>query len=125
MLLDANRNPIAARDTLERVIPPPRPEFGPLTENESHAEVAARVGDRFDVALPAASPDATLTAWTMITPTPNSSIALETTFGSGIGLKGVFTIFVLKAVAPGSARIEFRSTKSQKQIVTFSFRVAP
>jgi hypothetical protein len=40
-------------------------------------------------------------------------------------LKGVFTIFVLKAVASGSARVEFRSTQSPARTVTFFFKVAP
>ncbi len=124
-LLDAVGNPIASlNDTLQRVVPPPRPEFGPLTEAESHAIVMGQIGDEFEIALPA-RPSDTLTAWTMVPPT-SQNMTLETMYGGTLfTLTGEFSFFILKAAAPGRTTVEFRSLKNPVRTVPFSFDIAP
>lgn len=116
---------IVAPRPLERVIPPPRPQFGPLTQATSNTQVAAKVGDLFEVALPATTLMNSMTSWSMIR-TKSGNIALNEHYGgSEFGLTGVYSVFVLKATAPGSAIVTFGSTADPARTVTFTFRVRP
>jgi hypothetical protein len=121
--LDENRQALPTSDELHRVIPLPRPEFGPLTEAESSAAIVAQVGDRFDVTLPAASLADTIDSWSMVTPMPPGIVLDEKYGGSVFGLTGSYSIFVLKAVQPGAASVTFRNVKNPAQTVIFSFLV--
>lgn len=125
--LNDQRQPIAIPIGLQRVIPPPRREFGPLTEAASKMQVVGQVGDLFDVVLPA-PPNDLMTSWSswQMAKTTSASMALKENYGGSVfGLSGLYSIFVLKAAAPGKASVTFRSTKHPAQTATFSFRVEP
>lgn len=122
-LLDARGDEFARskKSTLQRVIPPPRPEFGPLTEMDNGAVLSARVGDVFEVALPAASLSDSRSAWTMKQPVSNCVVLISV---AGTGADNAFsTVFRLRAAAQGSIRVEFPNARNSMRIVAFTFDV--
>jgi len=106
---------------LERVIPPPRPLFGPVTEAQRDAILQGQIGDVFEIALPASSLQDSRSAWKM-KPSASPVVALELTHGRGA--QNVFTtVFQLKAAAPGKVRVEFQNSQNPERTVTFTFQV--
>ncbi len=122
-LLKMDARVVTASDlvTLQRVIP--IPPFGPLTEAASHDTAVGRVGDTFEIDLPAPALNATLNAWTMDKPS-SKSVALETVEGSGNGSAFV-SVFLVKCVAPGKPRLNFRSVTRLSRTISFRFHVLP
>ncbi len=112
---------VSERVTLQRVTP--IPPFGPLTEAASHDTAVGRVGDTFEIDLPAPSGGATLTAWTLHKPS-SRSVALETVEGSGNG-NAFISVFLVKCVAPGNTRLAFRSATDPPRTISFLFHVVP
>lgn len=106
---------------LQRVIP--RGRFGPLTDKDAGRAIYARVGDEFEVTLPAPLADSTLGFWTIARGSARN-IVTTGPWGSGNGDQ-YSSGFILKAVAPGNASVVFRSGDKQARTVTFSFEIAP
>lgn len=122
-LLKMDGRVVTASDlvTLQRVIP--IPPFGPLTEAASHDTAVGRVGDTFEIDLPAPALNATLNAWAM-DKLSSKSVALETVEGSGNG-SAFIPVFLVKCVAPGKTRLNFRSVSRLSRTISFRFRVIP
>jgi hypothetical protein len=124
-LLDSNPNVVVFNrpDTLERVIPPPRPQFW-VTERENNKPIMGRVGDTFQVDLPTTLQTHSFDAWVMKQPT-SQNIALEAQQDSSILPARPTTTFLLKAISPGTVRIEFQRVKGPSMKVSFPFQIAP
>jgi hypothetical protein len=124
-LLDSNPNVVVFNrpDTLERVIPPPRPQFW-VTERENNKPIMGRVGDTFQVDLPTTLQTHSFDAWVMKQPT-SQNIALEAQQDSSILAARPTTTFLLKAISPGTVRIEFQRVKGPSMKVSFPFQIAP
>jgi len=105
--------------TLRRVIP--LPSFGPVTETDSKNTLYGTVGDSFEITLPASSMDTALHAWKMTSPV-SQIVALMGVTGSK-NQNAFATDVMLKAVAPGQIRLEFRSMQDPAKVVTFSFDI--
>jgi len=123
-LLDSNRDDLNSLKPiqLQRVIPPPQPIFGPVTEAQHNAILQGQIGDVFEVALPAASLKDSSSAWTMKQPA-SGTIALESSSGSGA--QNIFAeIFRVKATGPGKIRVEFQSALNPQRTVAFTFEIA-
>jgi hypothetical protein len=123
-LLDSSKHGISSpkNTSLKRVIPVPRPTFGPYVESDSSTLIQGRVGDTFEIRLPAASSKATLTAWKAQKST-SQVLRIDTGFGSGDG-NTFSSVFHLKALAPGRQKVEFQSTEGPTHRVIFSFEMS-
>lgn len=108
------------QDNLERVIPPPLPQFI-LTDRDNNAPIIGRVGDAFQIDLPT-TPAHELDAWVMKQPTSRSMV-LEGRLGSGILPDRATTTFFLKATARGNVRIEFQRVRGPSMMLAFSFEI--
>lgn len=122
-LLFAKPNEIVfnRQDTLERVIPPPLPQFI-LTDRDSNALIVARIGDAFQIDLPTTLETHASDAWVMKQPA-SGSMALTTQVDSSVLPDRPTTTFLLKAVAPGIVHIEFQRVKGPPMMVTFPFEI--
>lgn len=122
-LLSAKSNEIVfnRQDTLERVIPPPLPQFI-LTEKDSNVPIVARVGDTFQIDLPTTLKAHADDAWVMKKPA-SRSIATTPGVSSIILPDRIITSFLLEAAAPGMVRIEYQRVKGPPMMVTFLFEV--
>lgn len=119
-LSSKSNQPIFDRpDTLERVIPPARPQFV-VTERNNNVPIIGRVGDTFQVDLPTTLADV-LDTWVM-KQAISKSIALEGQSGSSVNDNAIITFF-MRAVAPGTTRIEFQRVKGSPMTVTFPFQI--
>jgi NlpE N-terminal domain len=108
------------QDTLERVIPPPLPQFI-LTDRDNNAPIIGRVGDAFQIDLPTTLAHENNT-WVMKQPV-SRSMALEGQLGSGILPDHATTTFFLRAIAPGNVRIEFQRVKGPSMMLASSFEI--
>lgn len=102
---------------LQRVIPLPRREFGPLTEDQQNATSFGRVGDCFAIMLPSTQRD-WQTKWHLA---PTRTMQERTRFGGSSWQPGMFTFFILQAVAPGTEVLQFTNTDGAT--VRFSFEI--
>lgn len=113
------QTPRMDRLVLQRVIPLPRREFGPLTEDQQNITTVGHVGDCFEIMLPS-----TQVNWQTKWHLARSRIMQERTrFGGSSWQPGMFTFFVLQAVAPGTEVLQFTNTDGAT--VRFSFEITP
>lgn len=110
-------------DTLERVIPPPRPQFW-VTESQNNKAIMGRVGDTFQIDLPTTLETHSSDAWVMKGPM-SPGMALEAQEDASILPARPTTTFLMKAVAPGTTRIEFQRVKGPSMTVVLLFQIAP
>jgi len=109
------------QDTLERVIPPPLPQFV-LTEKNSNVPIVARVGDTFQINIPTTLKAHADDAWIMKQPA-SRSIGTTRSVWADILPDRIITSFLLEAAAPGMARIEYERVKGPPMTVTFLFKI--
>jgi hypothetical protein len=110
-------------DTLERVIPPPRPQFW-VTERENNKPIMGRVGDTFQIDLPTTLETHSSDAWVMKQPIL-PEMELEVQADESILPDRPTTTFLLTAIAPGTLRIEFQRVKGPSMSVDLPFQIAP
>ncbi|HEY1976890.1 MAG TPA: copper resistance protein NlpE N-terminal domain-containing protein [Candidatus Baltobacteraceae bacterium] len=121
-MLDARGLAVSAtQGTLQRIVPPPRPDFGPIMESDSRSTIFGIVGDTFAVDLPASENS---WDWTLAKRTSNG-VALVYRDGTSLPPRtGFFTEFILKAVTSGRVRVAFRSSTDPAKTIWFSFVIA-
>jgi hypothetical protein len=109
---------------LQRFIPPPPPQFGPLTLENANRLVEARVGDTFDVELPAESLIAAATGggWKVVSP-PTAGVDVANFNGTGDG-KHYFGVFHIRAIDPGRTTLEFFNAADARH-VRFTIDISP
>lgn len=121
-MLDALAHEIPAPQdqlVLQRVIPLPRRQFGPLTVDQRNTTSIGKVGDYFEIMLPATQSD-----WRTKWHASTSRIMVQRgQFGGSSWQPGIFTFFLLQAVAPGTDALRF--TTDDGTTVTFSFEIRP
>ena len=96
-------------DTLERVIPAPPPQFW-VTDSENGKTIVGRVGDTFQIDLPTTLETHSYDAWVM-KQSSSQTMALEAQQDDSILPERPTTTFLMKAIAQGTTRIEFRRVK--------------
>ena len=124
-LLDSKSNVVVFNrpDTLERVIPPPRPQFW-VTERDNNKPIMGRVGDTFQIDLPTTLETHSSDAWVMKQPIL-PEMKLEVQADESILPDRPTTTFLLTAIAPGTIRIEFQRVKGPSMNVALPFQIAP
>jgi hypothetical protein len=106
-----------------QVIPPPHPQFR-VTERDNNGLIMGRVGDTFQIDVPTTLETHSPDAWVMKQPIL-PEMKLEVQADDSILRARPTATFLLKAIAPGTVRIEFQRVKGPSMKVSFPFQIAP